>query len=132
MTAVTATTASPPGRFSITTGWPHRLLNRSPRRRGPESTPLPGPGGTVNLTGRCGQVCAIDGGTRIGNMRSARPSPRRASAHRFASNMGRLLADVAYDICNIVYVSNRAVSQRAGATYAERFEVDRDIEREAG
>src|SRR5262249_13409001 len=138
MTAVTATTASPPGRFSITTGWPHRLVNRSPRRRVPKSTPLPGPRVTMNLTGRCGQVCAIDGETRIGNMRSARPSPRRATAHRFVSNMGRLLL-MLHTISAISYTCQtagvdprRRCFQRASATYSERFAVDRDIEREAG
>src|SRR5262249_6493729 len=108
MTAVTATTASPPGRFSITTGWPHRLLNRSPRRRVPESTPLPGARGPMNLTGRCGRVCGIDGGVRMGNVRSARPTATRARAHRFVPPLGRL-RDIAYDIHSIVYVSNRGV-----------------------
>src|SRR5713226_4100763 len=56
-----ATRPSPPGRFSTTTGWPQRLLNRSAIRRVPISIPLPGPSVTMNLTVRCGHVCAADG-----------------------------------------------------------------------
>src|SRR5262249_60950607 len=59
--AVIATSPSPPGRFSTTTGWPHCLLRRSASSRVPISTPLPGPSVTKNFTGRCGQVCAGDG-----------------------------------------------------------------------
>src|SRR5262245_42163588 len=59
--ALMATRPSPPGRFSTTTGWPQRLLNRSPIIRVPISTPLPGPSVTMNFTAPCGQVCAFDG-----------------------------------------------------------------------
>src|SRR4051812_13722293 len=50
--------AIPPGRFSITTGWPQRAPSRSAIRRAPMSVPEPGPSGRRNFTGRCGQLCA--------------------------------------------------------------------------
>src|SRR6185295_4392566 len=55
---VTATTPSPPGRFSITTDWPQRADSLSASRRAVMSTPEPGPSGRMNLTGRCGQLGA--------------------------------------------------------------------------
>ena len=58
--AVTATTPSPPGRFSITTDWPHFAASRSPSSRAVMSTPAPGPsGGEMNRTGRCGQAALM-------------------------------------------------------------------------
>src|SRR5215475_10880192 len=76
--ALMATRPSPPGRFSTTTGWPQRLLNRSPIIRVPISTPLPGPSVTMNLTARCGQVCAFDGcAARTSTARQATPNARR-------------------------------------------------------
>ena len=49
-----ATMPSPPGRFSITTGLPHRSASRSAKMRAVMSTPLPGPRGTIKRTCRCG------------------------------------------------------------------------------
>src|SRR5258708_24490246 len=73
-----ATRPSPPGRFSTTTGWPQRLLNRSAISRVPISTPLPGPSVTMNLTVRCGQVCAVDGSAaRTSTARKATANVRR-------------------------------------------------------
>src|SRR5262249_43714079 len=66
-----ATSPSPPGRFSTTTGWPQRLLRRSASSRVPISTPLPGPSVTRNFTGRCGQVCAGDGVAETTNASAA-------------------------------------------------------------
>src|SRR5687767_7003472 len=53
-----ASTASAPGRFSTTTGWPHCLESRSASMRPVMSAPEPGPSDRTNLTGRCGQDCA--------------------------------------------------------------------------
>src|SRR5579871_918048 len=51
--------ASPPGRFSTTTGLPQRAVSRSANSRAPISAPLPGPSGTMKRTLRWGQdVCA--------------------------------------------------------------------------
>src|ERR1700730_17688148 len=55
--AWSATRPSAPGRFSTTTGLPQRAGSRSARSRAPISAPEPGPSGTMNFTGRCGQVC---------------------------------------------------------------------------
>src|SRR5262249_35354571 len=61
-----------------TTGWPQRLLNRSAISRVPISTPLPGPSVTMNLTARCGQVCAVDGfAARTSTARKATANARR-------------------------------------------------------
>ncbi len=49
---------SPPGLFSITTGWPHFCVSFSANSRPPMSAPAPGPNGTMNFTGRVGQFCA--------------------------------------------------------------------------
>ena len=49
---------SPPGLFSITTGWPHFWVSFSANTRAPMSAPAPGPNGTMNFTGRVGQVSA--------------------------------------------------------------------------
>src|SRR5262249_19857131 len=69
----------------------------SPRRRVPKSTPLPGPSVTMNLTGRCGQVCAIDGGIASSNKRSVRPTAwRPTAAHRSVLDMDT--SYIAYDI----------------------------------
>ena len=59
--ALMATMPSPPGRFSITTGWPHFLVSRSASSRALMSAPLPGPSVRMNLTGRVGQFCAVAG-----------------------------------------------------------------------
>src|SRR5215472_8867375 len=76
--ALMATRPSPPGRFSTTIGWPQRLLNRSAISRVPISTPLPGPSVTMNLTARCGQVCAVDGfAARTSRARKAMANARR-------------------------------------------------------
>src|SRR5262245_6524343 len=99
MTAVTATTASPPGRFSITTGWPHRLLNRSPSRRVPKSTPLPGPRVTTNLTGRCGQFCAVAGNARAASKTRGRPVRQIPSAN--AVNMTTSISPLSHTISTI-------------------------------
>src|SRR5207302_1471009 len=56
-----ATRPSPPGRFSIMTGLPQRAGSRSDNSLAAISAPAPGPNGTTNLTGRCGQFCADDG-----------------------------------------------------------------------
>src|SRR4051794_28390991 len=48
---------SAPGRFSTITGLPQRAGSRSATRRAPISAPAPGPNGTMNFTGRCGQLC---------------------------------------------------------------------------
>src|SRR5262245_33415670 len=53
-----AITASAPGRFSTTTGWPHCFDSRSASIRPVRSAPAPGPSGTMNLTGRFGHACA--------------------------------------------------------------------------
>ena len=59
-----ATRLLPPGRFSTTTGWPQILAwSLSANSRAPMSAPAPGPNGTMNLTGRVGQVCAWSGAT---------------------------------------------------------------------
>src|SRR5687768_18591466 len=47
-----------PGRFSISTGWPHIAVSFSPRRRGIRSEAPPGANGTITRTGFCGQDCA--------------------------------------------------------------------------
>src|ERR1700676_5376342 len=60
MKAEMATKASPPGRFSITTGWPQRAASRSANSRAPMSDPEPGPSGRMNLTGCCGQFAVCD------------------------------------------------------------------------
>ena len=55
---------SPPGRLSITTGWPHFFWSRSWISRAPMSAPAPGPKGMTKRTGRCGHcpcACAGDG-----------------------------------------------------------------------
>src|SRR6188508_3286971 len=49
---------SPPGLFSITTAWPHLRWSFSANSRPPMSAPAPGPNGTMNFTGRVGQLCA--------------------------------------------------------------------------
>src|SRR4051794_35502821 len=54
---------SPPGLFSITTGWPHFCVSFSANSRPPMSAPAPGPNGTMNFTVRVGQVCACAGAT---------------------------------------------------------------------
>ena len=56
-----ATMLSPPGLFSITTGWPHFCCSLSANSRPPMSAPAPGPNGTMNFTVRVGQACACDG-----------------------------------------------------------------------
>ena len=53
---VTAGMPSAPWRFSTTTGWPQRSVNRSARRRPARSIPLPGGSGTTKRTVFCGQV----------------------------------------------------------------------------
>jgi hypothetical protein len=45
--ALIAMMPSPPGRFSMTTGWPHFLAKRSAASRPPMSAPLPGPSDTM-------------------------------------------------------------------------------------
>ncbi len=55
---------SPPGLFSITTGWPHFCVSFSANSRPPMSAPAPGPNGTMNFTGRVGQFCACAGAMR--------------------------------------------------------------------
>ncbi len=47
-----------PGRFSISTGWPHSVCSFSPTRRGIRSEAPPGANGTITRTGFCGQDCA--------------------------------------------------------------------------
>ena len=59
--ALMATMPSPPGLFSMTTGWPHFLVSRSASSRPPMSVPLPGPSVRMNFTVRVGQLCADDG-----------------------------------------------------------------------
>ena len=59
-TAWMAMMLSPPGRLSITTGWPHFFCSRSWISRAPMSAPAPGPNGMMKRTGRCGQLCACD------------------------------------------------------------------------
>ena len=61
MKLLIATIPSPPGRFSTTTGWPQRAESLSAIRRAPMSAPEPGPSVRINLTVRCGQVCAATG-----------------------------------------------------------------------
>src|SRR6516162_5383012 len=56
--AVMATTLSPPGRFSTTTGCAHSACNLSAKTRAPMSAPAPGPKGTINFTGLLGHVAA--------------------------------------------------------------------------
>src|SRR5262249_53552031 len=127
MTAVTATTASPPGRFSITTGWPQRLLNRSPRRRVPKSTPLPGPRVTMNLTGRLGQLCDFDGVSETNDKKSARPVAPSAAADLFAPDMWPPLAS--HTIIRRMYTCQTGrLHIPAGA--AERADVDGNSERQ--
>jgi hypothetical protein len=58
--ALIARIASPPGRFSITTGRLHLRDALSLRTRAVVSTPLPGPSGKIHVTLRCGQDCAAD------------------------------------------------------------------------
>jgi hypothetical protein len=82
--ALMATSASPPGRFSTTTGWPQRLVSRSASSRVPMSMPLPGPSVTRNLTGRCGQFCAADGIVAPTSVASASPTANNA---RWVQNM---------------------------------------------
>ena len=57
-TAWIAMMLSPPGRLSITTGWPHFFWSRSWISRAPMSAPAPGPNGMMKRTGRCGHCCA--------------------------------------------------------------------------
>ena len=54
---------SPPGLFSMITGWPHFCVSFSANSRPPMSAPAPGPNGTMNFTGRVGQFCACAGVT---------------------------------------------------------------------
>src|SRR5215510_11039183 len=77
-----ASSPSPPGRFSITTGLPpQRAGNRSDRSRAPMSAPAPGPNGTTSRTGRCGQLCACES---AGVVRTARPVRTAAAVIRNA------------------------------------------------
>ena len=69
---------SPPGLFSITTGWPHFCVSFSANSRPPMSAPAPGPNGTMNFTGRVGQLCACAGGS----VASGVPSRAMAAASK--------------------------------------------------
>src|SRR5262245_56719091 len=81
MKALMATTASPPGRFSTTTGWFQRVVSRSDRSRAPMSAPLPGPSDTMNLTGRCGQEGEGDwADADVNGMLTNSPATQAASA----------------------------------------------------
>src|SRR5262245_39845179 len=60
-----ATKPSPPGRFSTTTGLPHRADNRSANKRAPMSAPAPGPNGTMNFTVWSGQTSAAEAGAWV-------------------------------------------------------------------
>ena len=82
-----ATMLSPPGLFSITTGWPHFCVSFSANSRPPMSAPAPGPNGTMNFTGRVGQFCACAGVTS-GVARTARWRRQRKS---FNERHGRFL-----------------------------------------
>ena len=55
-----ATMASPPGRFSTTTGWPQRWVRRSANSRAPMSEPLPAPSVRMNRTGRVGHFVSAE------------------------------------------------------------------------
>src|SRR5450830_819260 len=81
MTAIIATKASPPGRFSTTTVWPHFADSLSAKSRAVMSTPEPGPSGMTNLTVRCGQVgvCADDS---VEDSASATMKPMQANDDR--------------------------------------------------
>ena len=76
---------SPPGLFSITTGWPHFCVSFSANSRAPMSAPAPGPNGTMNFTGRVGQFsAACAGGTRVAASRASGGDERlRAEALAF-------------------------------------------------
>src|SRR6185503_6984242 len=76
-----ATRPSPPGLFSITTGWPHFLVSRSANSRPPISVPLPGPSVTMKRTLRVGQFCAEAGA-------AARSGASRAITARASSEKG--------------------------------------------
>jgi hypothetical protein len=49
-----ATTPAPPGRFSITTGWPRRCASFSPYSRTAVSIPVPAASDTMMVMGRVG------------------------------------------------------------------------------
>ena len=51
-------TLPPPGRFSITSGWPSPLLTSGSMMRARLSVPPPAPNGTIRRIGRVGQDCA--------------------------------------------------------------------------
>src|SRR5450756_936679 len=70
--------ASPPGRFSTTTVWPHFAVSLSANSRAVISTPEPGPSGMMNLTTRCGQAgaCADD---NVEDSASATMRPMKAN-----------------------------------------------------
>src|SRR5262249_51247416 len=111
---------------------PQRLLNRSPRRRVPKSTPLPGPSVTMNLTGRCGQVCAIDGGIASSNKRSVRPTAwRPTAAHRCVLDMDT--SCVAYDIRAMYTCQTRLLHRRGPPMFGvlSREETGAFVERRA-
>ena len=79
-----ATMLSPPGRFSITTGWPQIFCSRSANSRPPMSAPAPGPNGTMNFTVRVGQACACDG---VANGRAAATQAARENRQSFIGRM---------------------------------------------
>src|SRR5579862_2333739 len=94
-----ATTPSPPGRFSMTTGCPQRLLSRSANSRAAMSEPLPAPSGRISFTGRLGQSDAFGEVTAM-NAAAATPNPmannqrivsRTASSRICAPHSGLLL-----------------------------------------
>src|SRR4030088_819289 len=84
-----ATSPSAPGRFSITTGLPQRASSRSANSRAPISTPAPGPNGTMNFTGRCGQLWAdVCAGARVA-MKAGAARRAVARARRLVSVISR-------------------------------------------
>src|SRR5262245_42489292 len=58
--------ASAPGRFSITTAWPHCLERPSPTSRAAVSITLPAGKGTITRTGRTGQALSASAAQIVG------------------------------------------------------------------
>ena len=96
-----ATTASPPGRFSTTTGCFHFAVSRSASSRAPMSAPLPGPSDTMKRTGRCGQVwaCAQDARETVTS------EAGRERAERLAKSMHNHPPSIRFCRCRVAWPS---------------------------
>ena len=80
---------SPPGLFSITTGWPQFCDSFSANSRPPMSAPAPGPNGTMNFTVRVGQALRLRRrGERQGGSHQAARDNRQSFIGRMALPRG--------------------------------------------